>query len=62
MVLIRGARTLALLAALLAGAGGAAAAQQPPPGAPPPGARATAEGVVIDFQDTDIRTVITALA
>jgi general secretion pathway protein D len=57
----RGVRTLVLAAALLAaGAVGAARGQQPVPAAP--GARATAEGVVIDFQDTDIRTVITALA
>ncbi|HKG92321.1 MAG TPA: secretin N-terminal domain-containing protein [Gemmatimonadaceae bacterium] len=59
MDLIRGVRATVLLAALLAGAG-AARGQQPV--APPPGARATTEGVVIDFQDADIRTVITALA
>jgi general secretion pathway protein D len=28
----------------------------------PPGARTTAQGILIDFQDTDIRNVITALA
>ena len=62
MALFRRVRTLVLLAALLAGAGGGARGQQPTPPTPAPGARATAEGIVIDFQDTDIRTVITALA
>ena len=36
-----------------------AAAQQP---APAPGARVTAQGILIDFQDTEVRNVITALA
>ena len=51
--LLRGALPLLLALAALAGP---ARAQQPA------GARATAAGIVIDFQDADIRTVITALA
>ena len=51
-----------ILAALIAATGhvprtATAQAQQPPPGA-----RTTAQGILIDFQDTDIRNVITALA
>ena len=50
-----------LAAALLAGAsampcGNRAAGQQPP------GARVSTQGILIDFQDADIRTVITGLA
>ena len=48
-------RATTLLAALFISAG--AAAQQPPGGA-----RTTPQGVVVDFEDADIRTVITALA
>ena len=40
----------------------AAAAQRPVPAPPPAGARATAEGILVDFQDAEIRSVITALA
>ena len=54
MRLSRRLHLLAALAMLLAGA--RVAAQEP--GA----VRATAEGIVIDFQDAEIRTVITALA
>ena len=39
---------------------GRAAAQQPPGSTS--GARATTQGILVDFQDADIRTVITALA
>ena len=48
------APAMTVLAALLVGA--AAAAQQPPV------ARTTPQGVVVDFEDADIRTVLTALA
>ena len=47
-------RAMTLLVALFIGGG--ALAQQPT------GARTTPQGVVIDFEDADIRTVITALA
>ena len=47
-------RALVLVAALLIGS--QAAAQQPP------AARMTPQGVVVDFEDADIRTVLTALA
>jgi type II secretory pathway component GspD/PulD (secretin) len=48
----------AMLASLAyPGASDVARAQQPPAGA-----RATSQGILIDFQDTDIRNVITALA
>ncbi|HEU5186687.1 MAG TPA: hypothetical protein VFU01_19095, partial [Gemmatimonadaceae bacterium] len=47
-------RAMILVAALLIGS--QASAQQPPP------ARMTPQGVVVDFEDADIRTVLTALA
>jgi len=40
----------------------AASAQRPVPAAPAAGARATPEGILVDFQDAEIRSVITALA
>ena len=52
---LRIAPSLILALAIGLGAAGAHAQQ-------PPGARATPEGIVIDFQDADIRTVITTLA
>ena len=39
-----------------------AAAQQPPAPPAPSSTRATSQGILVDFQDADIRTVITALA
>lgn len=50
-------RPTLILSVVLSLAAGALRAQQPPAGA-----RATPQGVVIDFQDTDLRYVITALA
>ena len=54
--LCRMAFTALLVVATSAARSGAVLAQQPP------GARATAQGILIDFQDADIRNVITALA
>lgn len=53
-------RVALLLLALSCAAVTSAAAQQPV--APAPGARPTPQGILIDFQDTEVRNVITALA
>ena len=62
MILVRSRALRIAFALAFLGAGtrtASVAAQQP---APPAGARATPEGILIDFQDADVRTVITALA
>ncbi|HET9011518.1 MAG TPA: secretin N-terminal domain-containing protein, partial [Gemmatimonadaceae bacterium] len=57
---IRRLLPLALLAVLLPEGGALPAGAQQP--VVPPGARATPQGVLIDLQDTEVRSVITALA
>ena len=54
-------RVASLVVALACGVAAASAAAQQPT-QPPAGARATAQGILIDFQDTEIRSIITALA
>jgi general secretion pathway protein D len=52
---------LVLVATLVAASAAPLVAQQPPP-APAPAVTRSADGVVVDFQDVDIRIAITALA
>ena len=58
--IVRRLLPLALLAVLLPPGGASSAAAQQP--VAQPGARATPQGVLIDLQDTEVRSVITALA